>query len=134
MAARKKKLADLVRDRSFLRRRHEELLLSDPLVREPGLRQLQEHYRRETNELERRELALTFERAVRDPRKRGVYEFLYRPLAPDELLEAGLSQEGIEAIEQSGALAKRGPSPQARRRGGARVIGRPRGGLRRRAA
>jgi hypothetical protein len=72
----RKRLSDLVRDETFLGRRHAQLLLDEPLVRDPGLRLLQERYRAEPSELERRRLALQFERAVRDllERERALQE------------------------------------------------------------
>src|SRR5919201_3144407 len=67
MPARRKTLADLVRDGSFLARRHADLLVTGALVADPVLASLQERYRAERSELERRQLALWFEKAVRDP-------------------------------------------------------------------
>lgn len=71
MAPRQKTLQELVRDESFLARRHARLLVSDPLVDDDdGLRALQERYRAEDGELERQRLALQFQKAVRDPLQR----------------------------------------------------------------
>jgi len=61
-------LDDLVYRRSFLARRHAHLLVEDSLVGDRRLRQLQKRYRVEPSALERRALALTFERALRDAR------------------------------------------------------------------
>jgi AraC-like DNA-binding protein len=71
MPARRKTLADLVRDGSFLARRHADLLVTGALVADPLLADLQQRYRAERSELERRQLALWFEKAVRDPRERA---------------------------------------------------------------
>jgi hypothetical protein len=60
-------LVDLIRDRTFLARRHAHLLLSSRLVEDEDLRALQLDYRSETKERERRALALDFEKLVRDP-------------------------------------------------------------------
>jgi AraC-like DNA-binding protein len=79
MAPRKKTLDDLVRDRSWLARRHSHFLLTSPLVADPGLRSLQKRYRDEKSRLERHALALEFEKAVRDPLKRSLHA-----LEPDE--------------------------------------------------
>ena len=64
MPRRKKTLADLVRDRTFLGRRHGPRLESEPLVADPGLRRLQRAYRAETSRLERRAIALEFQKIV----------------------------------------------------------------------
>jgi phage terminase large subunit-like protein len=66
MAAHKKNLQRLVLDRSFLARRHEELLQTSPLVADPRLRELQKRFRRRRDQGERRAVALEFQRAVRE--------------------------------------------------------------------
>jgi hypothetical protein len=65
MPAPKKDLRTFVRDKSFLARRHAHLLISEPLVDEPALRDFQIRYRAESSVLERRQFALWFEKAVR---------------------------------------------------------------------
>jgi len=60
-----KSLAALVHDRTFLARRHAELLDLHPLVENLELRTLQVSYRAEDSPLERRALALRFEKLVR---------------------------------------------------------------------
>jgi hypothetical protein len=62
----RKTLRQLVRDRTFLARRHAELLHLEPLVDDPVIRQLQERYRAEPSERIRRQVALEIEGAVRD--------------------------------------------------------------------
>jgi hypothetical protein len=57
----------VVRDRTFLARRHAHLLLSSPLLDEPVLRALQQAYRDAQNRWERAEIARRFERTVRRP-------------------------------------------------------------------
>src|SRR2546421_373434 len=64
MAARKKSLTDFVRDRTFLGRRSAELLQSEPLVRDPVLREIQKRYRRRTAPAERDAIALEFQLAA----------------------------------------------------------------------
>jgi hypothetical protein len=54
-------------DRTFLARRHAELLVADELVDEPRLCRLQQAYREEQDGLERRRLAVAFEKVVREP-------------------------------------------------------------------
>jgi len=54
-------------DRTFLARRHAELLVEEQLVDEPRLRRLQQAYREQMDGLERRRLALAFEKVVREP-------------------------------------------------------------------
>src|SRR6266566_4775626 len=105
----KKRLADFIRDQTFLARRHAELLLTGPLVPNRGLRVLQERYREETSELERRQLALYFEQAVRDPE-----------LQAFNVIAAGLdATEALEGTEQTEARAEgRSERPQERLRGG----------------
>jgi hypothetical protein len=66
MAAHKKTLEEFVRDRTFLARRHADLLATAPLVGDATLRALQAGYRCEPSELERRELARRFEHATRN--------------------------------------------------------------------
>ena len=61
----KKSLAERVHERSFLARRHGELLELEPLVADKGLRGLQKAYIECSNPFERRALALEFEKAVR---------------------------------------------------------------------
>jgi hypothetical protein len=73
MAARRKSLWLLVRDQTFLARRHAERLLEEPLLEDPGLRYLQLAYRRARGERRRREFALYFERAVRNPIDRVIW-------------------------------------------------------------
>jgi hypothetical protein len=68
--AHKKTLRELVRDETFLARRHAHLLLEGPLIDDPGLRSIQERYMAETSELERWQLGLLFQKAVRDPLER----------------------------------------------------------------
>jgi hypothetical protein len=82
MAPRHKTLRDLVRDVTFPARRHSHLLVDDPLVGDPALRTLQKQYRDEASKLERRAIALRFEKAVRirDPLER-----VHSLLADDEL-------------------------------------------------
>jgi hypothetical protein len=65
MARPKKSLEDLCVDGTFLARRHAHLLEDEALVEEPSLCALQEAYRDEASELERRALAVRFEKAVR---------------------------------------------------------------------
>jgi DeoR-like helix-turn-helix domain len=67
MPAQRKNLEELLRDRSFLARRHAELLLIEPVGEDPLLRRVQERYRAEPSDLERRRLALALEKALRDP-------------------------------------------------------------------
>jgi hypothetical protein len=62
--ARKKSLIDFVYDRTFLARRHAELLVAEPLVRDRELRELQLAYRTETSKLERAAIARKFEKRV----------------------------------------------------------------------
>src|SRR2546427_4859864 len=64
MAAPRKKLTDLVDDRSFLARRHAERLLEEPL-RRADLRQLQEAFRTAATDEARAAIARAFEAAVR---------------------------------------------------------------------
>ena len=61
----KKSLAERVRERSFVARRHGELLEIESLVADDDLRRLQEAYIACPNRYERRALALEFEKAVR---------------------------------------------------------------------
>jgi hypothetical protein len=81
----KKSLADLIWDQRFLARRHAHLLRSSKLVEDDALRELQQAYRAETSERERRARALDFEKAVRDPMLRSLRTagldspFLYPP-------------------------------------------------------
>src|SRR5437868_2500077 len=82
MPAHRKTLNDLVHDRSFLARRHSPLLLEAPPVADPDLANLQELYQAERSELERRALALQFEKALREPR-----ELTHTPTAEDRLEE-----------------------------------------------
>jgi hypothetical protein len=63
MAARRKTLEQLVRDRSFLARRHADRLLETPVQR-ADLRALQESYRNEGDIEVRKAIAFAFERAV----------------------------------------------------------------------
>lgn len=65
MPARKKSLAKLVADRTFLARRHADLLEHEGLVDDLELRTLQVAFRAESSELERQALARRFERLVR---------------------------------------------------------------------
>ena len=66
MAAPKKTLADFVRGKTFLARRHAHLLVSDPLIWDPFLREVQEAYQAETDTYARRRLALEFEKRVHE--------------------------------------------------------------------
>jgi hypothetical protein len=65
MPARKKTLEDFVRDRSFLARRHRQLLASAPPLTDPALRALQDKYNAEQDSLAQLEIARALERAVR---------------------------------------------------------------------
>ena len=65
MPARRKTLDALIHDRTFLGRRHADLL-DGPPVRDPVLRAIQASFQAEASDLRRRELALAFERAVRE--------------------------------------------------------------------
>ena len=66
MPARKKTLVQLVRDRTFLARRHAKLLETAPLVDDnPTLRTLQASYRAEPSDLKQQALARLFESACR---------------------------------------------------------------------
>src|SRR4051794_32131774 len=65
--ATRKRLDDFVCDRTFLARRHAGLLVTDRLVWDPLLRELQECYRVEVGVYERRRVALRFQRLVRGP-------------------------------------------------------------------
>jgi hypothetical protein len=89
VARARKRLEDLAVDGTFLARRHAQLLVDEPLLDEPTLRQLQEDYRVESSELEQRAIALRFEKAVRDPEQtslRAMRDRLFAEL--DELLAA----------------------------------------------
>jgi hypothetical protein len=55
-----------IRDRTFLARRHGHLLVEEPLVDEPRLRELQQAYRAEVSLLERAAIARQFERIVHE--------------------------------------------------------------------
>lgn len=65
MPARKKSFREFVADGTFLARRHAHLLDQEPLVADTELAKLQRAYQREGSELERRAIALRFEKAVR---------------------------------------------------------------------
>jgi len=65
MAAPKKKLIELVRDRTFLARRHADRLLEEPLER-ADLRALQEACRAADDAGARQAIAMAFERAVQN--------------------------------------------------------------------
>lgn len=65
MARKRKTLAELVRDGSFLTRRHEQLLDGD-LVDDDELAELQAAWQLESDSWRRRKVALRFERACRD--------------------------------------------------------------------
>jgi len=81
----RKSLEELLRDRTFLARRHAELLLIEPVGENAIFRRAQEHYRTESSDLERRQLALALEKALRDP---AAYEQLAKDLdAPPNVLE-----------------------------------------------
>ena len=54
-----------MRDRTFLARRHAHLLEQEPLLEEPRLQRLQRAYRAESGRLERRAIAVAFQREVR---------------------------------------------------------------------
>jgi phage terminase large subunit-like protein len=84
MPARKKGLTDFVRDRTFLGRRHGELLVSESLVRDSALREIQKRYRRRTAAAEREGIALEFQRAVRAraPAASSELDELLRSLGP----------------------------------------------------
>jgi hypothetical protein len=88
--ARKKTLADLARDRTFLARRHRHLLLEGPLLADPALRVLQERYRAEGSDLEQLRIARELERLLRAQPKAGTAE-LDRVLA--ELGRAGSAEQ-----------------------------------------
>ena len=64
--ARKKKLHDFVRDRTFLARRHAHLLLTEQPIWGRELRALQERYQGESDAYARRRIALQFQRLVRE--------------------------------------------------------------------
>jgi hypothetical protein len=66
MAAHKKTLEQLVHDRTFLARRHAQLLETAPLVEDATLRTVQAGYRSESSGLERQALARRFEKATRN--------------------------------------------------------------------
>jgi phage terminase large subunit-like protein len=61
-----KSLEQHVADGSFEKRKHAELLVDDPLVDDEKLRKLQQQYRRLRRDDRRAEVALEFERLVRD--------------------------------------------------------------------
>jgi hypothetical protein len=66
MPARKKRLHDFVKDKTFLARRHAPLLLSNPLIWDDELRELQERYQQQDDTYARRKVALRFEKLVRE--------------------------------------------------------------------
>lgn len=76
MAHPKKSLAQLCADRTFLARRHADLLVSEPLLDDLALRDLQRQYRQESSDLERRRIALELER--RSPSSGGPTKQLTR--------------------------------------------------------
>jgi hypothetical protein len=88
VAPRKKRLSGLVRDRSFLAGRHEDLLQHDTLHPRyaPGLVELQERFRAESDPPLRRRLSLRFERMVRETEteqiERALRELPIRPAQP----------------------------------------------------
>jgi hypothetical protein len=86
MAMPKKRLRDLVRDRSFLARRHEHLLMSETLS--PGwggeLVELQKRFRAAADAEERRRLSLSFERWLRDPYAEMLERLLREMPVPSE--------------------------------------------------
>jgi phage terminase large subunit-like protein len=65
MPARKKTLAEFVRDGTFLARRHRHLLESSPLLSDPVLRALQQQYIVEKDSLRQLKIARDLERLVR---------------------------------------------------------------------
>jgi hypothetical protein len=98
MPARKKRLADFCADRTFLARRHAELLEEDDLVDDPELRALQEAYREERDGLERQKLARRFQQTVRAGRRRRQLPFgaiMYSVAGPDpgNAAELGLRRQ-----------------------------------------
>jgi hypothetical protein len=84
MPASKKTLAEFVAGRTFLARRHSELLDSDPLLPKGPLRKLQLAYRAEESELERTQIAREFEHAVHsfEPAELSDAQFFYAGMGP----------------------------------------------------
>jgi hypothetical protein len=95
-----KRLSEHVRTGSFRARRHRHLLLGDR-VAWPELAELQDEYASTTHELERREIAVRFERAVRSLRQR-------QPpvLSPGE--ELNLSKWAVSQLEVGEVLDELG--------------------------
>jgi hypothetical protein len=94
--ARKKTLADFVADRSFLARRHANLLDEDGLVGDGELRALQEAYQRERDGLERQKLARRFQHTVRQGSSRPPFPLaaaVYSLGPPDATDSAGEALE-----------------------------------------
>lgn len=109
-AARKTLYELLVQDRSFLARRHAELLLSEPLVDDPVLRAAQERYRAEPSELERRQLALELEKAVRDPTAYArLAAALEAPRAIEPAAPLAVDEDLVRELER--VLAPKPPVP-----------------------
>jgi hypothetical protein len=94
----RKTLASLVHDRTFLARRHAELLELDPLVKEPELRALQVAYRAEESNLERQATARRFEKVCRsiDREELTMYQGLLAGMGPFHPLP--LSSEEVEEL------------------------------------
>jgi hypothetical protein len=90
-----------IRDRTFAARRHVSLLDEEPILDdEPHLAELQKAYRAAVHPLERKELALEFQRAVRQP----------RPPPPPRELSYG---EGLNLFsERMNAFALRETPPE----------------------
>jgi hypothetical protein len=99
--AEKKTLAQLVGDRTFLARRHGDLLELSPLVDDPDLRLLQIAYRAEESQLERQAAALRFEKLVRAVERveLTLRQGLLGGLGPACVLD-GLPAEQLEQLEE----------------------------------
>jgi hypothetical protein len=82
MGRQKKKLADFVRGKTFLARRHAHLLVTDPLVLDLHLREVQEAYQAETDTYARRRIALEFEKRVRETDEDRAWRLAAVPLDP----------------------------------------------------
>src|SRR5438128_640719 len=100
--AKQKTLGKLVADRTFLARRHAQLLAQSVLVEDPQLRALQASYRAEESHLERQALARRFEKLCRrvDRVELTVRQGLLAGLGPSAVLHRdGIRLEELRQLE-----------------------------------